>query len=204
MEPRAASHDRTLRISVGARACRRRRAGPPSIRDRDSDPRRRCGNHARVGLRPQSTRGHPRGAPILTLSPRTQVFVALGGTDMRKSFDTLTGLVRGTLDEDPLSGHLFVIANRGRTRLTMLMWDGSRMWVMAKARARHLAGPSRRRLHRRRETSREHPGHRRSCWNRGNEVGPGCSWSSAFAKLAIRNDFKTTRHTRGDRTRDAR
>lgn len=73
---------------------------------------------------------------MLTLSPRTRVFVALGATDMRKSFDTLTGLVRGTLEEDPLSGHLFVFANRGRTRLKILMWDGSGMWVMAKRLAR--------------------------------------------------------------------
>ena len=73
---------------------------------------------------------------MLTLSPRMRVFIALGATDMRKSFDTLTGLVRGTLDQDPLSGHLFVFANRGRTRLKILLWDGSGMWVMAKRLAR--------------------------------------------------------------------
>ncbi|MBK6940447.1 MAG: IS66 family insertion sequence element accessory protein TnpB [Planctomycetes bacterium] len=73
---------------------------------------------------------------MLTLSPRTRVFVAVGATDMRKSFDTLTGLVRGTLAENPLSGHLFVFANRARTRLKILLWDGSGLWVMAKRLAR--------------------------------------------------------------------
>ena len=49
----------------------------------------------------------------LTMAAR--VFVATGATDMRIGFDGLFGLVRDTLGEDPLSGHLFVFANRGRT-----------------------------------------------------------------------------------------
>lgn len=69
---------------------------------------------------------------MLTLSPRTRVFVALGATDMRKSFDTLAALVRETVEEDPLSGHLFVFTNRAHTRLKVLLWDGSGLWVMAK------------------------------------------------------------------------
>jgi transposase len=69
---------------------------------------------------------------VLTLSPRTRVFVALEATDMRKSFDTLMALVTETLKEDALSGHLFVFTNRTRTRLKVLVWDGSGLWVMAK------------------------------------------------------------------------
>jgi len=69
---------------------------------------------------------------VLTLSPRTRVFLASGATDMRKSFDTLTALVSSTLEQDPLSGHLFVFANRQRTRLKILLYDGSGLWVMAK------------------------------------------------------------------------
>lgn len=69
---------------------------------------------------------------MLTLSPRTRVYLAPGATDMRKSFDTLCALVREKLDEDPVSGHLFVFANRLRTRLKVLYWDGSGLWVMAK------------------------------------------------------------------------
>ncbi|MCB9492259.1 MAG: IS66 family insertion sequence element accessory protein TnpB [Dehalococcoidia bacterium] len=69
---------------------------------------------------------------MLTLSPRTRVYVAPGVTDMRKSFDTLAALVRETLDEDPLSGHLFAFANGRRTRLKVLYWDGSGLWVLAK------------------------------------------------------------------------
>ena len=66
------------------------------------------------------------------LTTATRVFVATGGTDMRFGFDGLFGLVRDTLGEDPLSGHLFVFANRDRTRIKILVWDGSGLWVCAK------------------------------------------------------------------------
>jgi transposase len=66
------------------------------------------------------------------LTTATRVFVATGATDMRIGFDGLFGLVRDTLGEDPLSGHLFVFANRNRTRIKILVWDGSGLWVCAK------------------------------------------------------------------------
>jgi len=62
----------------------------------------------------------------------TRVYLAVGATDMRKGFDGLFGLVRERLQEDPLSGHLFLFCNRPRTRLKVLFWDGSGLWVCAK------------------------------------------------------------------------
>lgn len=62
----------------------------------------------------------------------TRVFLAAGATDMRKSFEGLSDLVRHRFKEDPLSGHWFVFANRRRTRLKLLCWDGSGLWVCAK------------------------------------------------------------------------
>ncbi|MCC6264050.1 MAG: IS66 family insertion sequence element accessory protein TnpB, partial [Bryobacterales bacterium] len=53
-------------------------------------------------------------------------------TDMRKGFEGLYGLVRDELRCDPLSGHLFLFANASRTRLKLLFWDGSGLWVCAK------------------------------------------------------------------------
>ena len=47
----------------------------------------------------------------------TRVYVATGATDMRKGFEGLHGLVRDELGSDPLSGHVFLFANRTRTRL---------------------------------------------------------------------------------------
>lgn len=66
------------------------------------------------------------------LTTATRVFVAPGATDMRKGFDGLFGLVRDALGEDPLSGHLFLFANRDRTRVKVLVFDGSGLWVCAK------------------------------------------------------------------------
>jgi transposase len=69
---------------------------------------------------------------IFGLGPATKVFIALEPVDMRKGFEGLHGLVRDHLGEDPLSGHLFLFSNRGRTRLKALVWDGSGLWVCAK------------------------------------------------------------------------
>jgi transposase len=66
------------------------------------------------------------------LGAATKVYLAVGATDMRKGFDGLHGLVRGKLESDPLSGHVFVFCNRPRTRLKVLYWDGSGLWVCGK------------------------------------------------------------------------
>jgi transposase len=62
----------------------------------------------------------------------TRVYLAAGATDMRKSYEGLYGLVRDQLGCDPLSGHLFLFANARRTRLKVLVFDGSGLWVCAK------------------------------------------------------------------------
>ena len=68
------------------------------------------------------------------LSPglATKIFIAVDAVDMRKGFEGLYGLVRDHLEQDPLSGHLFLFANRTKTRLKALVWDGSGLWVCAK------------------------------------------------------------------------
>ncbi len=66
------------------------------------------------------------------LGPATKIYIAVEGVDMRKSFDGLYVLVRDRLGHDPLRGHLFLFSNRDRTRLKILVWDGSGLWVCAK------------------------------------------------------------------------
>jgi transposase len=66
------------------------------------------------------------------LGPATKIYVAVESVDMRKGFDGLYGLVRDRLGHDPLSGHLFLFANRECTRLKVLAWGGSGLWVCAK------------------------------------------------------------------------
>lgn len=53
-------------------------------------------------------------------------------TDMRKSYDGLSALVKNTLREDPLSGHLFVFINRKRTQMKVLYFDRSGYCVWSK------------------------------------------------------------------------
>jgi transposase len=66
------------------------------------------------------------------LGPATRIYIALDAIDMRKGFDGLYGLVRDHLGQDPQSGHLFLFTNRSHTRVKVLVWDGSGLWVCAK------------------------------------------------------------------------
>ena len=66
------------------------------------------------------------------LGPATKIYIAIEPVDMRKGFDGLYGLVRDRLGHDALSGHLFLFGNRTHTRLKVLVWDGSGLWVCAK------------------------------------------------------------------------
>lgn len=64
--------------------------------------------------------------------PATKIYLAAGATDLRQGFEGLYGLARDRLLCEPLSGHVFVFANAPRTRLKLLFWDGSGLWVCAK------------------------------------------------------------------------
>lgn len=67
---------------------------------------------------------------MLSLPGSVKVFVRLCPTDMRRSFDSLAGLVLEEMKGEPLSGHLFVFLNRGADRVKVLYWDrdGYALW----------------------------------------------------------------------------
>jgi transposase len=69
---------------------------------------------------------------MIALSPATRIYLASGATDLRKSFEGLSDLVTHQFKEDPLSGHLYVFANRRKNRVKLLYFDGTGMWVCAK------------------------------------------------------------------------
>lgn len=69
---------------------------------------------------------------MLSFTGSLKVFVALEGCDMRKGFNGLYAMVTERLGEDPRSGSLFVFSNRRHTRLKILYWDGTGLWVMTK------------------------------------------------------------------------
>lgn len=61
-----------------------------------------------------------------------RIFLVAGATDMRKSFNGLSGIVRERLNADPMSRHLFLFCNRQRNRLKVLISDESGTWVLSK------------------------------------------------------------------------
>jgi len=69
---------------------------------------------------------------MLSFSGSLKVFVAIEPCDMRKGFNGLHAAVTERLGEDPKSGALFVFCNRRRTRLKILYWDQTGLWVLTK------------------------------------------------------------------------
>ncbi len=69
---------------------------------------------------------------MLSFSGSLKVFVAVEPCDMRKGFNGLFGLVTEKLGEDPRQGALFLFSNRRHTRIKILCWDGTGLWVLSK------------------------------------------------------------------------
>jgi len=53
-------------------------------------------------------------------------------TDMRKSFEGLSGIVSSALDANPLSGDVFVFLNKRRDRIKLMLWDRDGFWIFYK------------------------------------------------------------------------
>lgn len=69
---------------------------------------------------------------MISFTRRTKVFVSKVPTDMRASYDTLFGKVKGVLEKDPFSGHLFVFINSRRTSIKCLYYDGTGLVLLCK------------------------------------------------------------------------
>ncbi|HTR41474.1 MAG TPA: IS66 family insertion sequence element accessory protein TnpB [Pseudomonadales bacterium] len=69
---------------------------------------------------------------MLSFSGSLKVLVAVEACDMRKGFNGLYAAVTERLGEDPRSGILFVFSNRRHTRIKILCWDGTGLWVLTK------------------------------------------------------------------------
>ncbi len=46
-------------------------------------------------------------------------------TDMRKSFDSLCGIIQNNLGESPTNGNVYVFINKSRNKIKLLHWSGS-------------------------------------------------------------------------------
>jgi transposase len=67
---------------------------------------------------------------MLSVSGQVKIFLCLAPVDMRKSFDSLSAVVSDQLQQDPLSGHLFVFRSKRGDRLKILYWNthGYALW----------------------------------------------------------------------------
>lgn len=69
---------------------------------------------------------------MISFNRMTKVFVCKESTDMRASYDTLFSKVKGVLNQDPYTGHLFVFINSRRTSIKCLFWDGTGFVLLCK------------------------------------------------------------------------
>ena len=60
----------------------------------------------------------------------TRIFLCTQEIDMRRSFDSLRGIIRSAMHLDPLSGGLFLFKNKRGDRIKAVYWDGDgfAMW----------------------------------------------------------------------------
>ena len=67
---------------------------------------------------------------MIGLALGVKVFLCTAPTDMRRGFDGLSGMAESLMQQDPLSGYLFVFRNRNRDKLKILYWDqdGLAIW----------------------------------------------------------------------------
>jgi transposase len=69
---------------------------------------------------------------MLSFTGSLKVYLATAAADLRKSFTGLYALTTNVMGEDPRTGSLFVFCNRRRSRVKVLYWDGTGLWVMTK------------------------------------------------------------------------
>ena len=69
---------------------------------------------------------------MIGLGRRVPVDAYGAAVDMRKSFDTLSAIVREQIRKDVLEGALFVFVGKDRRRAKVLFWDGTGLCVLAK------------------------------------------------------------------------
>jgi transposase len=69
---------------------------------------------------------------MLSFSGALKIYVALEACDMRMAFNGLYAAVSQHLGMNPQSGALFAFSNKRRTRLKILYWDGTGLWVLSK------------------------------------------------------------------------
>ena len=60
---------------------------------------------------------------MFSLTSSNTYYLYKGYTDMRKSFDGLSGLVQNQMGRNPLSGEVFLFINRKKDSIKLLRWE---------------------------------------------------------------------------------
>ena len=60
---------------------------------------------------------------MFSLTSSHQYFIYATSADMRKSFDSLSGIVKNILGRNPTSGEVYVFLNRRRNQVKLLHWE---------------------------------------------------------------------------------
>jgi len=61
---------------------------------------------------------------MFTLSSSNKFNLYSEPTDMRKSFDGLSGIIQNTLEANPCSGDVFIFINKRHDKVKLLHWQG--------------------------------------------------------------------------------
>lgn len=61
---------------------------------------------------------------MFTLSSSQRYLLYSQPTDMRRSFDGLSGIIRNELDGNPCSGDVFIFINKTHNKIKLLHWQG--------------------------------------------------------------------------------
>jgi transposase len=69
---------------------------------------------------------------MLQITPQQKLIIAINPIDFRGGIDAIAAVCRQQLDENPLSGAVFVFRNRKRTGVKMLIYDGQGFWLCFK------------------------------------------------------------------------
>jgi len=60
---------------------------------------------------------------MFSLGSSHSYYLYIHPTDMRKSFDSLSGLITSQMKSDPFDGRVYIFINRQRNRIKLLHWE---------------------------------------------------------------------------------
>lgn len=68
---------------------------------------------------------------MLTVGSPVKVYLYCRAADLRRGYDGLASIVQSAMQQDPLSGSLFVFVNKRGNRIKILYWDrdGYAIWM---------------------------------------------------------------------------